>query len=135
MDKCKKIGHCFRVISQNGDWQKEKCTDCGQTATFNLKNWTSDLEYGRAHRRDYIQPDDVENWNLAYPNKKVIRDPEKKREIEQNLTEDMLKKRHKTLAETYLRSFNYTPDFLAILKWHMGYEEKKKDWSNSKIFT
>ena len=71
MTICKEVGHNLRVLFDNKRYIKEKCADCGFEKTWD-RHWRGmEAEYGEAHKRDWIQPNDP-LWKVAYPDKKTF---------------------------------------------------------------
>lgn len=72
---CRKVGHAFRQIYQDGSRTRERCTMCWYERTFykgrKMSFKQTEKTYQEGHARDYIQPNDP-MFKVAYPNKKVI---------------------------------------------------------------
>lgn len=126
MQKCARIGHNFRSLGDSPikDVKREKCLDCGREETFTSHSWNADKEYAKAHKRDFIQPWMKEEWNLAYPDKKIVEDPIKQKEMGHDLTHAVGKKKMTNIAEEYVRSFGWHNEAMTkVLRWHLGLED------------
>ncbi len=126
-DRCNKIGHNFRevksAIALGAKSKRERCLDCGREETFTERGWNADAEYAKAHRRDFIQPWQKEEWALAYPDKPIVTDPARQKDMGHELTVNVGKKRMGTIADEYLRSFGWHNEAMTkVLRWHFNLE-------------
>ena len=66
MDKCRRVGHNYEPIGSGDGHTKEKCADCGHIRTFRSKDRGFEKDFGEEHHRDFIQPVEKEDFEIAY---------------------------------------------------------------------